>query len=216
MQKIANTISVVFATSFALTCAGNTISETTVTFLGVVAGSKQTLHDVKQRLGESDIWHTGDAGNSEYKLCYRVKGAAGEVTVVFASNSEMSTPTNQVTSIRVYGKEAPFSAKIRCSLLKGYANELRTLDGLRLGASRAEIAQALWKRPMTRNNSLHYEACRKQFMQKTDPYFEKWIGNKECFENPQLPYANDCTTVKFHFKKDATIYFELSRGQSVC
>ena len=216
MRIIANTIVVVLVSSFALPCAGNSISETTVTFLGITAGSKQTISDVQKLHGESGMWHTGDAGTSEDKICYRFESEAGEVIVVFASNSEMSSPKHQVTSIRVYGKESHFSARSRCASLKSYAKDLRTPDGLRLGASRAEIAQVLWKRPVSRNNSLHYEACKKQYMQKSNPYFERWVGNKECFENPQRPYVNDCTTVEFQLKGDAAVYFELSRGQSVC
>lgn len=216
MRRIANTICVVLATSLGMPCAGNVISEKTVTFLGVIAGSPQTLNDVKTHLGESRIWHTGDASTSESKVCYRVEGEMGEVIVVFASNSEMSSPKGQVTSIRVYGKEVLFAAKKRCASLRGFVNELRTPDGLHLGATRAEIAQVLWKRPVSKNNSIHYESCRKQFMQKSDQFFQRWFGKKECFENLQRPYANDCTTVEFQLKSDAAVYFELRRGQSVC
>ncbi len=216
MRRIANTICVVVATSLGLPCAGNVIAEKTVTFLGVIAGSRQTLIDVKKHLGESSVWHTGDASTSESKVCYRLEGETGEVIVVFASNSEMSSPKGQVTSIRVYGKEVPFAAKKRCALLQGYANEFRTLDGLHLGATRAEIAQVLWKRPVSKNNSIRYDSCRKQYMQKSDPFFERWIGKNECFENPQRPYVNDCTTVEFQLKSDAAVYFKLSRSQSVC
>lgn len=216
MRTIANTICVVLATSLGLPCAGNVIAEKTVTFLGVVAGSRQTLNDVKKHLGESSVWHSGDASTSESKVCYRLDGETGEVIVVFASNSEMSSPKGQVTSIRVYGMEVPFAAKKRCVLLPGFANELRTLDGLHLGATRAEIARVLWKRPVSKNNFIRYVSCRKQFMQKSAPYFERWVGKKECFENPQQPYLNDCTTVEFQLKSEAAVYFELSRGQSVC
>ena len=192
------------------------IAEKTVTFLGVTAGSRQTLNDVKKHLGQSGMWHTGDASASESKVCYRAEGDTGEVIVVFASNSEMSSPKGQVTSIRVYGKEVPFAAKKRCVLLRGFANELRTLDGLHLGATRAEIAQVFWKRPVSKNNAIHYDSCRKQYMQKSDPFFKRWVGKSECFENPQRPYVNDCTTAEFQLKSDAAVYFELSRGQSVC
>ena len=216
MRRIANTISVLIATCAVLPCAGNTIAEKTVTFLGVIPGSQQTLNDVKKQLGESSVWHTGDAGTSESKVCYRLESETGEVIVVFASNSEMSSPKGQVTSIRVYGKEVPFAAKKRCASVRGFANELRTLDGLHLGATRAEIARVLWKRPVSKNNFIRYDSCRKQFMQKSDPFFERWVGKKECFENPQQPYVNDCTTVEFQLKSEAAVYFELSRGQSVC
>lgn len=216
MLRIANTICVVVAASLGLPCAGNVIAEKTVTFLGVIAGSRQTLNDVKKHLGESRIWQTGDASTSESKVCYRVEGEMGEVIVVFASNSEMSSPKGQVTSIRVYGKEVPFAAKKRCASLRGFANELRTLDGLHLGTTRAEIAQVLWKRPVSKSSFIHYDSCRKQYMQKVDPSFERWVGKNECFENPQRPYVNDCTSAEFRLKRDAAVYFELSRGQSVC
>lgn len=216
MRRITNSIGVLFATCAVLPCAGNTIADKTVTFLGVVAGSQQTLNDVKKQLGESRTWHTGDAGTSESKVCYRLENETEEVIVVFASNSEMSSPKGQVTNIRIYGKEIPFAAKKRCTFLRGFASKLRTLDGLHLGVTKAEIAHVLWQRPLSKNNFIYYDYCGKQFMQKSDPYFERWVGKKECFENPQRPYVNDCTTAKFQMKNDAVVYFELSRGQSVC
>ena len=216
MRRILNRIGVLVATCTVLPCAGNTIAEKTVTFLGVVAGSPQTLNDVKKLLGETSMWHTGDAGTSESKVCYRLEIEAELVIVVFASNSEMSSPKGQVTNIRVYGKEAPFAAKKRCALMKGFANELRTLDGLHLGVTKAEIAEVLWQQPLLKNNSVYYDYWEKKYMQKSDPYFERWVGKKECFENPQRPYVNDCITAKFQMKNDAVVYFELSRGQSVC
>ena len=216
MRSVFKTIGVLIAICTALPCAGNTIAEKTVTFLGVVAGSQQTLNDVKKLLGETSVWHTGDAGTSESKVCYRLEIEAGVIIVVFASSSEMSSPKGQVTNIRVYGKETPLAAKKRCALLKGFANELRTLDGLHLGVTKAEIAQVLWQQPLLKNNSVYYGYCAKKHMQKSDPYFERWVGRKECFENPQRPYINDCITAKFQMKNDAVVYFELSRGQSVC
>jgi hypothetical protein len=196
--------------------AEKTVPEAAVTFLGITAGADTTLSDVAKRLGVAKQWHTGDAANSESKLCYVVR-ATQPYIVVFASNSEMSAPKGQVSSIRIYGRGIPFRAKHRCSHLEVQESALSTPNGLRLGASKSEIEQALWRRPTSKHGSLHYDSCRKRYLDKSSPYSARWAGEKDCgFENPQRPYENDCTSVEIHLKSDAAVYLQLSRGQSIC
>ncbi len=188
--------------------------EATASILGVRAGSAETLSDVAKRLGSAEIWHTGDASESESKLCYRISSEKGETVLVFSSNGEMSEPKGQVTGIQLYSTTTPFRDRRRCSPLK--AGKLTTPNGLGLGSSPEEVTGVLGKRGLSKRDALHYTSCRKQYMRKGEPYFERWFGKEGCFENPRKPYTNECSYIEFQFKEGAAAYMNLSRNQSVC
>ena len=193
------------------------IREEAITVLGITAGSAQTLTEVTERLGPAKRWHTGDAAESEWKLCYRLGEGADAVFVVFASNSEMSSPKGQVNSIRIYGPQVPFAAKRRCAPLAADPSEARTQSGLRLAATQSDIFAILWPRTLSKRHSLHYDSCTKRYLEKSQPYFKYWAGKSDCgFEDPQRPYESDCASVDIQLKNGLVSFFELSRGQSIC
>lgn len=196
--------------------AERAIPEAAVTFLGVTAGSTDTLKTVIGRLGVAKQWHTGDASASEWKICYKIGEGSDRVIIVFASNSEMSSPKGQVTDIRIYGPRSSFAAQHRCSAIAD-PGELRTANGVGLDASSQQIFEALWKRPASKRGSLHYESCRKRYLERSSPYFSRWAGKSGCgFENPQRPYENDCSTIDIQLQNDSAVLIRLGRGQSIC
>jgi hypothetical protein len=215
MQKLA------VITSCALiagaSAAERQITDDAVTLLGITAGSDQTLNDVAARLGPAKQWHTGDAGESESKLCYRFGEGPEAIIVVFASSSEMSSPKGQVNAIRVYGPQNPFAAKRRCAPTSAASSDLRTPNGIRLATTHSDISSILWPRPMSKHSSVHYESCRKRYLEGSHSHFKYWAGRKDCgFEDQRRPYENDCLSVEVQFKGGSASFFELSRGQSIC
>jgi len=196
--------------------AGAAITDDSLTFLGVQAGRKDTLSSVTRRLGKTEEWHTGDASTSESKICYRIKTGEGDLVVVFASNSEMANPQGQINHIRVYASASTFSQRKRCASLSVGVSDLKTTSGLRVGVSPDEVQTTLGPKRIASNQSLTYSACSKQYLRKADPYFDRWVGKSECFENPSRPYFNDCSFVEFKFNSGRATYMSLSRNQSVC
>lgn len=193
------------------------IADHAMTFLGITAGSGQTLSDVVALHGPATQWHTGDAASSESKLCYRIGEGPEAVIVVFGSYSEMASPKGQVNAIRVYGAHVPLASKRRCATASAAPSELQTSNGLRLAATPSDIAAILGPRPISQRNSMHFESCRKRHLERTHPNFQIWAGKTVCgFEDPQRPYENDCSSIDIRLKDGSAGSFELSRVQSIC
>ena len=191
------------------------IGDESVTILGVRIGSS-TFKDVIARLGEAKSWHTGDAALSESKICYRASSSIGETVIVFASNSEMAVPKFKVTAVRIYSPAVPFNDRRRCGVLNVAPSDLRTENGLALGVSPERVHEILWPKRSSKRDSLHYDSCRKRYMEKTDPYFSRWVGRAECFPDPARPHVDECSGVDLRFAKGAAIFLEIVRGDSVC
>jgi len=185
-------------------------------FLGIRSGGAQTLDDVARRLGKTHTWHTGDASESESKLCYRVSSEQGETIIVFASSGEMAHPPGQVNSIRLIAPELKFPNRKNCSPVKLSASELKAKNGLRLGMSSAEVQGLFWQKNPAKNGSLHYTSCQKRYLHKADPHFKDWVGQAQCFEDPNRPYVSDCGYVQVEFKQGRAVFVGLNMNQSVC
>lgn len=191
------------------------IGDESVTVLGVRIGSS-TFKDVIARLGEAKSWHTDDAALSESKICYRVPSSTGEAIIVFASNSEMAVPKFKVTAVRIYSPAVPFNGRRLCGVLTIDSSDLRTENGLALGVSPERVHEILWPKRLSKRGSLHYVSCRKRYIEKTDPYFSRWVGRAECFPDPARPHVDECSGVDLHFANGAATFLEVARGDSVC
>jgi len=184
--------------------------------LDVAVGGTQTLQDVITRFGKTKIWHTGDAAESETKICYRIRTKDEESVVVFASNGEMASPAGQINAIRIIGPTADFSEPENCASLPIAINTLATSAGIRLGMTQEEVQSLYGTAHSTNDDMLNYSVCRKKYMHTTDPYFGHWVGKEECFEDPSHPYADDCGTLEIMFKDGRAVFIGLNRIQSVC
>ncbi len=187
--------------------------------LDISAGGVQTLQDVIIRFGETKIWHTGDAAESETKICYLVGTGTkddDESVVVFASDREMASPDGQINKIRIIDLTSAFPERENCASLHVAKDRLATPAGLRLGMTLGEVQSLYGMARPTNDGRLGYSTCRKEYMRSTDPYFEHWAGKTQCFEDPSRPYADDCGTVEILFKDGRAVFIGLNRVQSVC
>ncbi len=105
--------------------------------LGTVAGfelGKHNLSDVQARFGPAQIRHVGDAGDSEYSICYRHPSGS----IRFASG-ELGGPDHQLLAFRLSKRAPPQSCATWPSTIPlkfGFSN-------IRLGMSRSEYNRAL-------------------------------------------------------------------------
>jgi hypothetical protein len=105
--------------------------------LGIFAGfelGKHNLSDVQARFGPAQIRHVGDAGESEYSICYRHPSGS----IRFASG-ELGGPDHQLLTFRLSKQAPPQSCATWPStipLTLGFSN-------IRVGMSRSEYTKAL-------------------------------------------------------------------------
>lgn len=183
--------------------------------LGFRVGETKILQDILTRFGSTRIWHTGDAAESESKICYRVASKMGEIVIVFASSEEMAVPKGQINSIRLFGPEIEFGPRKNCMLLQISPNKLKTPSGLHLGMPKAEV-NFLFGVKRSDANSVEYSKCQKRYFPKSHPGFKRWVGQTECFSDSVHPYFEDCWNVHVDFKNGHAVFISLNRNQSVC
>jgi hypothetical protein len=187
-----------------------------MTILNVDVGRNDTLANVVARLGKAREWHTGDASESESKICYKISTDHAEVIVVFASNGEMSSPKGQVTSIRLYGEGAAFPQRRHCARLAVPSEAIGIANGLKLGLTPDDVRTILGPEQISKRQSLSYTHCAKKYWRKSDPFYRTWVGQSQCFEDPGRPYFNDCSFVEIRFLNGVANYVSFNRNQSVC
>ena len=103
------------------------------TFAGFELG-KHSLSEVQARFGPAQVRHVGDAGDSEYSICYRHSGGS----VRFASG-ELGGPDHQLLAFRL-SKQAPPQS---CATWPSKVPFTLGLSNIRLGMKRGEYTQAL-------------------------------------------------------------------------
>ena len=192
------------------------LSMQSLSVLGVQAGGSSTLDDVVVRLGQAERWHSGDASESEYKICYRVLSESGEVTVIFGSSGEMASPIGQVTSIRLLGPRVAYSQRGRCARMSNRSGPLAVANGLSLGMSQAQVKSLFKQKTTSGNGTIQYQSCKQRHMAETDPAFKNWVGKAQCFENPLRPIVDDCAYVQINFSNGRASSISLSGIQSIC
>lgn len=183
--------------------------------LGFRVGEAKILQDILTRLGSTRIWHTGDAAESESKICYRVASKRGEIVIVFASSEEMAAPKGQINSIRLFGPEVEFGSRKNCTPLQISPSKLRTPSGLHLGLSKAKV-NFLFGAKNSSGNSVEYNKCQRRYFPMSHPEFKRWVGQAECFSDSAHPYFEDCWNVHVDFKNGHAVFISLNRNQSVC
>lgn len=93
-----------------------------------------TLAQVTERLGPATIVETGEAGEHEAKICYRVPGGA-----VYFLSGEMGGQALDLLGFGISGSSASRS----CAAFRGNEVPSLQLGGLRPGLSRAEFSRVV-------------------------------------------------------------------------
>ena len=192
------------------------LSVQSISLLGIQAGGSSTLDEVVSKLGHAERWHSGDASESEDKLCYRVPHDSGEVTVVFGSSGEMASPKGQVTSIRLFGPTVEFPERARCARTVSKAVRIATANGLSLGMSQVQVKSLFWQKAPSENGALEYQFCKQRHIAESDPAFKKWVGRTQCFKDPLRPVVDDCANVQVKFNNGRASSISLNGVQSIC
>ena len=135
------------------------------------------------------MWHTGDASESEDKICYRMRSKEGEIIVLFASSREMASPPGQINSVRLIHPKANFESREKCAALP--ARQLGNLNRLHLGMSQTKLRALYGTGDVSSSNYMSYRSCKKKYLLEADPLFKKWAGQAKCFEDPERPYLED-------------------------
>jgi len=192
------------------------LSAQSLTVLGVQAGGTSTLDDVVIRFGKAELWHSGDASESEYKICYRVVDDSGEVILVFGSSGGMASPKGQVTSIRLLSHTVAFAQRGRCALMASQRGPLAAANSLSLGMSRAQVTSLFKQKTTSALGTLQYESCNQRYMAESDPAFKSWVGKAQCFKDPRRPVLDDCANIQIKFRNDRASSISLNGIQSIC
>jgi len=182
--------------------------------LEVQVGRAMTLTNVVKRFGPADIWHTGDASDSEYKVCYRVKTDSGEQVVVFGSSGEMASLKGQINAIRLLPGGSLSEAA--CPAIAKPVKVLASRNGLRIGIRDSEALRILGQQDVLPNGVLEYSLCKVKRMVSGTAEYKRWVGMSGCFEDPTKPYFNDCGAVQIRFNDGKAIEVNLAANQNVC
>lgn len=185
-----------------------------LTVLEVQVGRAMTLAQVVKRFGPADIWHTGDASDSEYKVCYRVKTDSGEQVIVFGSSGEMASPKGQINAIRLLPGGSLSEAA--CPAITKPVKALASRNGMRVGIRDTEVKRILGQQDVLPDGTLEYSSCKVRQMVPGTAEYKRWVGMSGCFEDPTKPYFNDCGAVQIRFIERKAIEVNLAANQSVC
>ena len=192
------------------------LSAQSLSVFGVQAGGSTTLDEVVVRFGKTDRWHSGDASESKYKICYRITNHSDEVFLVFGSSGEMASPKGQVTSIHLFSQTAAYPQRARCALMTNERAPLAVANGLALGMSQAQVKSLFKQKATTTRGALRYESCNQRYIAESDPAFKRWVGKAQCFKDPRRPVIDDCASVNIEFSGGQASSIRLDGIQSVC
>ncbi|MCG8335776.1 MAG: hypothetical protein MJE63_14760 [Proteobacteria bacterium] len=176
-----------------------------------------TLFDVASKLGNSDRFHTGEAGTSEYKVCYKVSQGDETIYLEFGSHGEMAgVPNFILTSFSLRSGQETLSYHTRCSPLNGSKIKAMTKSGLRLGISRHELRAILGKPEKTTDNSSRYSKCIQKKVPENHALYSVLLKQEGCFPKGEKPYFDVCTTIIAEFKNSILTRISINRIESVC
>ena len=215
-MRAAALLQLSFALGCATTASATDLFSSQISIAGITPGGKTTLHQVVDKLGPSDTWHSGDAGESEYKICYRVSTEGKTKFLIFGSSGEMANPKGQVTSIKIIEADSISEYSTHCKRPGVNTIRLASSLGLRLGMSKPELSKAMGPGKLTESGAVEYSSCTNRYMKTGTTEFRRWVGKEGCFENRDRPYFNDCRSVTVLFSDGAAVQIEVAGGQSVC
>jgi hypothetical protein len=112
------------------------ITEGDATILGLAVGHS-SLKDVQAKLGSSKVTRVSREEESDISICY-VSPADGTALVFY---SGVMGGGVDITWFALWSREAGFSHASQCTPSKLVSRNLRTVSGLRLGLSKANLEQ---------------------------------------------------------------------------
>jgi len=134
--------------------------------IGFVLG-RDSFETAKRLLGDSNVWHSGDAAGSEDKVCYFTGDGEQQIVMVFASNSEMSM--GAVDEVRFLKGTVGFIDK--CTKIKLSSKKLQTKSGLRVGMSVKKMKEILGHPTEEKDKLIVYSYCDKKELKPDDPSY---------------------------------------------
>ena len=216
MHQLGMLMALATVTAGSALASASELSAQSLSILGVQAGGSTTLDEVLVRFGKTDRWHSGDASESEHKICYRIANHSDEVVLVFGSSGEMASPKGQVTSIHLFSHKAAYPQRARCALMTNHRAPLAVANGLSLGMALAQV-KSLFKQTATSTlGTLRYESCNQRYIAESDPAFKNWVGKVQCFKDSRRPVVDDCASVNVEFSGDRASSIRLNGIQSIC
>ncbi len=112
-----------------------------------------TLDDVLKVAGVGTILHEGDAGGSQYWICYSIPTLPGPSTVWIVSHGEMGGPSHHVTSAVI--ATAPNRVP-GCPELPSTMQPVALSNGVKLGDDVSAVLRALGPPQLQRERSISY------------------------------------------------------------
>ena len=194
---------------------GRALSRADLAVLDFAPGGIKTLGDVTRKLGQAASWHTGDASESENKVCYVLASEPAPMYLVFGSSGEMASPKGQVNTIKLLSSLGAGASNPPCARLT-YSGALTVANGLRLGMAQDRVQKLLGAGSLGANGGLEYSTCRQVPFAKGSSGYKTWLGNTGCFRNPTKPHYDDCLSIKVEFTAGKTSTIQVAGNQSVC
>lgn len=108
---------------------------------------KTTLSDVLKTVKKGAIYHSGDAGNSVYWLCYTLKNEFSYTRVWLLSDGEMGGAEHSITSIHaaLIRKSGKNIGTAGCPILPLAYEAIILEKGIQIGIRRDEVLKRLGK-----------------------------------------------------------------------
>lgn len=100
---------------------------------------KDSLADIRARIGRGAIGHEGDAGSSRYWLCFSAEGPAGPQRIWLIADGEMGGSAHALTGVHAELLEQAAPASAACPALPRALLPLRLDNGLALGQPAARL-----------------------------------------------------------------------------
>jgi hypothetical protein len=174
--------------------------------------NRDSLASTFRKLGRTQTWRTGDAGEARVWWCYEAAGSSS-ASVIISSDGEMGGAHHDVDQIDVM--RAPYhEAQHRCRTVRtGQAPE--TVGGLRLGLSRTAVMRLLNRPAGTDADSMWYRWDTERTLTPRDRNYRYWTRRAECFGG-RAPFTEVGASIVVRFTHDRVGSYTISRGESIC
>jgi len=186
---------------------GKDISRSMRGVLGIEL-NRDSLASVIARLGKTESWSTGDAGEARVWWCYRTTSGGDSATLLISSDGEMGGPGSEVDEIRLIRSPYADSVTSHCGRARGNAV---TANGLRLGVKPREAGRVIGKHAAVDGDSAAYHWSIRRFLSPKERGYGYWNERRKvCFEG-KPPYQDIASRVVIWFDERGAYKILLAR-----